>query len=159
VLRRGDARRVVKLDDFFTGYRRTVLAAGEFIERIDVPLPRAGEVFRCYKVSKRFDQDISAVCAAFRLTLENGVVRDLRTGFGGMAATPARALAVEDAVIGRPWTEATVRLGQAAMDKAFSPLSDMRASAAYRGLVARNLLQKCFLETSEGAAVTRLELA
>jgi xanthine dehydrogenase small subunit len=156
VLRRGDVRRTVKLDDFFTGYRRTVLAPSEFIERIDVPLPRPGEVFRCYKVSKRFDQDISAVCAAFRLRLEDGIVRDIRIGFGGMAATPARAHMVEEALIGRPWTEATIRMAQVMMDKAFSPLSDMRASAAYRRTVARNLLLKCFLETNEEAAVTRL---
>jgi xanthine dehydrogenase small subunit len=156
VLRRGDARRTVKLDDFFTGYRRTVLAAGEFIERIDVPIPREGEHFRCYKVSKRFDQDISAVCAAFRIRLEDGVVRDIRIGFGGMAATPVRATAVEDALTGRPWREATVRMAQMVMDSALSPLSDMRASAAYRRTVARNLLLKCYLETSEEAAMTRL---
>jgi xanthine dehydrogenase small subunit len=156
VLRRGDARRSVKLDDFFTGYRRTVLAAGEFIERIDVPVPRWGESFRCYKVSKRFDQDISAVCGAFRLRLIDGVVRDIRIGFGGMAATPVRATAVEAALMGRPWTEPTIRTAQTVMDSAFSPLSDMRASAAYRRTVARNLLLKCFLETNGEAAVTRL---
>jgi xanthine dehydrogenase small subunit len=156
ILRRGESRRSVKLDDFFTDYRRTVLAPSEFIERIDVPVPGPGEVFRCYKVSKRFDQDISAVCAAFRLRLEDGMVRDIRIGFGGMAATPARARAVEDVLTGRKWTEATIRMAQAVMDDAFSPLSDMRASAAYRRTVARNLLLKCFLETSEEAAVTRL---
>ena len=102
ILRRGDARRSVKLDDFFTGYRRSVLQPSEFIERIDLPLPQSGEMFRCYKVSKRFDQDISAVCGAFRLRLRDGIVRDIRIGFGGMAATPARARAVEDALIGRP---------------------------------------------------------
>jgi xanthine dehydrogenase small subunit len=156
VLRRGDTRRSVKLDDFFTGYRRTVLAPGEFIERIDVPIPTPGEIFRCYKVSKRFDQDISAVCAAFRLRLVDGIVRDIRTGFGGMAATPARAIAVEDALKGRKWNEATIRMAQVVMDNAFTPLSDMRASAAYRRTVARNLLLKCYLETSEEAALTRL---
>ena len=156
VLRRGATRRSVKLDDFFTGYRRTVLMPSEFIERVDVPLPRAHEMFRCYKVSKRFDQDISAVCAAFRLRLEDGIVHDIRIGFGGMAATPARPDAVEKALTGRPWTEATIRTAQAVMDNAFAPLSDMRASAAYRRTVARNLLLKCFLETSGEAAVTRL---
>jgi xanthine dehydrogenase small subunit len=155
VLRRGEIRRTVKLDDFFTGYRKTILAQGEFIERIDVPLPR-GETFRCYKVSKRFDQDISAVCGAFRVHLHDGIVHDIRIGFGGMAATPARATAVEQALIGRPWTEANVRKAQMVMDAAFSPLSDMRASALYRRTVARNLLLKCFLETSGEAAVTRL---
>jgi xanthine dehydrogenase small subunit len=156
VLRRGDVRRQVKLDDFFTGYRRTVLGAGAFIERIDVPLPRPGEMFRCYKVSKRFDQDISAVCAAFRLRLEDGIVSDIRIGIGGMAATPVRVHKVEQAIIGQAWSEATVLKAQALMDEALSPLSDMRASAAYRRTVARNLLLKCFLETSEAAVVTRL---
>jgi xanthine dehydrogenase small subunit len=156
VLRRGDVRRSVRLEDFFTGYRRTILQPSEFIERIDVPVPAAEEVFRCYKVSKRFDQDISAVCGAFRLRLEDGIVRDIRIGFGGMAATPARPVAVEEALTGRPWTEATVRSAQTVMDAAFSPLSDMRASAAYRRTVARNLLLKCFLETSQEAVVTRL---
>ncbi len=156
VLRKGDSQRTVKLDDFFTGYRRTVLAQSEFIERIDIPLPAAGEAFRCYKVSKRFDQDISAVCAAFRLRLDAGVVRDIRAGFGGMAATPVRARAVEDALIGRPWTQAAIRGAQAALDDALAPLSDMRATATYRRLVARNLLMKLFLETSQEAALTRL---
>jgi xanthine dehydrogenase small subunit len=156
VLRRGDDRRTVSLDDFFTGYRRTALAEGEFIERIEVPVPRPNEVFRCYKVSKRFDQDISAVCGAFRLTLVDGMVRDVRIGFGGVAAKPARPRAVEDALIGHPWTEATVRRVQMVMDDSFSPLSDMRASASYRRTVARNLLLKCYLETSAEAALTRL---
>jgi xanthine dehydrogenase small subunit len=113
-------------------------------------------VFRCYKVSKRFDQDISAVCAAFRLTLQDGIVRDIRIAFGGMAATPARALAVEEALTGRPWTDPTIRMAQVVMDDTFSPLSDMRASAAYRRTVARNLVMKCFLETTEQTAATRL---
>ena len=156
ILRRGDTRRTVRLDDFFTGYRRTVLAVSEFIERIDLPIPREGEMFRCYKVSKRFDQDISAVCGAFRLRLEDGIVHDIRIGFGGMAATPVRVHAVEQALTGRPWTEATIRTAQAVMDGVLSPLSDMRASALYRRIVARNLLLKCFLETTDRGTVTRL---
>lgn len=156
ILRRGDTRRTVALDAFFTGYRQTVLEPGEFIERIDVPLLREGELFRCYKVSKRFDQDISAVCAAFRVRLDGGTVADIRIGFGGMAATPIRPRAVEEALIGRPWTEATIQLAQDVADGTMSPLSDMRASSAYRRIIARNLLLKCFLETSREAAVTRL---
>jgi xanthine dehydrogenase small subunit len=156
VLRRLTERRRVALEDFFTGYRRTILAPGEFIERIDVPAPRAGEQFRCYKVSKRFDQDISAVCGAFRLRLADGVVSGIRIGFGGMAATPSRPRAVEEFLIGRTWTMETIRMAQRVMDDAFSPLSDMRASAGYRRTVARNLLLKLYLETGEEAVVTRL---
>ncbi len=156
LLRRGETTRIVKLQDFFTGYRRTVLHKSEFIERIDIPKPATGEVFRCYKISKRFDQDISAVCGAFRLRLEDGIVQDIRIGFGGMAATPARPVAVEQALTGRPWTEATIRAAQVVMDSAFSPLSDMRASALYRRTVARNLLMKLFLETGQETAMARL---
>ena len=83
-------------------------------------------------------------------------MRDIRIGFGGMAATPIRPVAVEEALQDRPWTPATIRMAQAVMDNAFTPLSDMRASAAYRRTVARNLLLKCFVETTEEAALTRL---
>jgi xanthine dehydrogenase small subunit len=148
VLRHGTRRRSLPLEDFFLGYRRTALVPGEFIERIDVPLPQPGWQFRCYKVAKRFDQDISAVCAAFRVELAEGRVRDIRIGFGGMAATPARARGTEQALLGQHWTEASVQVAMDALDADFSPLSDMRASATYRRMVARNLLYKCFLETS-----------
>lgn len=156
VLRKGGRQWTVALADFFTGYRKTVLEPGAFVERIDIPLPRAGDAFRCYKVSKRFDQDISAVCAAFRLRLAEGAISDIRLCFGGMAATPLRLASVEAALIGRLWTEATLRSAQELLDSAMQPLSDMRASAAYRRIVARNLLMKFFLETSGQAAVTRL---
>jgi xanthine dehydrogenase small subunit len=156
VLRRLTEQRRVPLEEFFIGYRRTILQPGEFIERIDVPVPKAGEAFRCYKVSKRFDQDISAVCGAFRLSLEDGIVSGIRIGFGGMAATPSRPRAVEDFLIGRAWTMETIRMAQVVMDDTFSPLSDMRASAGYRRTLARNLLLKLFLETGEEAVVTRL---
>jgi xanthine dehydrogenase small subunit len=158
VLRRGTQRRVMPLEDFFTGYRRTVLTPGEFIERIDVPAATTDAVFRCFKVAKRFDQDISAVCGAFRLVLTGGIVRDVRTGFGGVAATPARARKAETALLGQPWTEATVRAAMAALDADFTPISDMRASASYRRSVLRNLLYKVFLETGADAPRTRLEV-
>jgi xanthine dehydrogenase small subunit len=147
-LRRGTERRMIALEDFFIGYRRTALLPGEFIEHIDVPLPRDGEQFRCYKVAKRFDQDISAVCAAFRVHVTDGRVHGIRIGFGGMAATPARARATEQTLLGQMWSEASVQAAMEVLDTEFSPLSDMRASAAYRRIVARNLLYKCFLETA-----------
>ncbi len=146
VLRGGGRERVVKLDAFFTGYRQTVLGPGEFILRIDVPRPTPDVRLHCYKVAKRFDQDISAVCGAFRLVLDGGIVRSIRIGFGGMAATPARARLTEAALLGEAWTEATVRRAMDALDADFSPLSDMRASAGYRRTVARNLLLKLFVE-------------
>lgn len=157
VLRRGTERRDVLIEDFFTGYRRTVLAPGEFIERIDVPVAIPEQRFRCYKVAKRFDQDISAVCGAFMVTLEGGIVRAIRIGFGGVAATPARARNAEAALIGKPWTEAAVHAAMTALESDFTPISDMRASAGYRRTVAANLLFKCFLETNAKAPRTRLE--
>src|SRR5512137_271148 len=142
VLRRGSARREIPLDDFFLAYRRTALQAGEFIERVRVPLPGAGLRFATYKVAKRFDQDISAVCGAFAVTVERGRVREARLAYGGMAAIPKRAIACETALVGKPWTEETVTSLLPVLDGEFQPLSDMRASAAYRTLVARNLLRK-----------------
>ena len=159
VLRSGDARRIVPVADFFVRYRQSALAPGEFIERIDVPLPRPGAHFRCYKVAKRFDQDISAVCAAFNLDLAGGRVRDIRIGFGGMAATPVRVTTAERAVVGEAWSEPTVRAAMDALDAALTPISDMRASADYRRAVARNLLYKFWLETASPAMRTRLEPA
>jgi xanthine dehydrogenase small subunit len=159
VLRRDSAERVLPVAEFFLGYRRTALAPGEFIVRIDVPLPRPGEQFRCYKVAKRFDQDISAVCGAFRVELVDGRVHDIRVAFGGMAATPVRVVAVERALLDGAWTEARVRTAMDVLDTALTPISDMRASADYRRMVARNLLCKFFLETASPKARTRLENA
>jgi len=148
VLRRGAARRELALDDFFLGYRKTALAPGEFIERIRVPLPPAGTRFGTYKVSKRFDQDISAVCGGFAVRLRGGRVLEARLCYGGMAAIPKRARACEAALSGKPWTEETVGSVLPLLEAEFTPLSDMRASAAYRRLVARNLLRKFQIETS-----------
>jgi len=149
VLRRGEARRELPLDQFFLGYRRTALQPGEFIERVRVPLPPAGLRFATYKVSKRPDQDISAVCAAFAVTLDRGRVREARIAYGGMAAVPKRALACEAALVGKAWTEETVASVLPVLDGEFQPLTDMRASAAYRTLVARNLLRKFQAEVGE----------
>jgi xanthine dehydrogenase small subunit len=159
VLRRTPRNAFCRSLNSFLGYRRTALAPGEFIVRIDVPLPRPGEQFRCYKVAKRFDQDISAVCGAFRVELVDGRVHDIRVAFGGMAATPVRVVAVERALLDGAWTEARVRTAMDVLDTALTPISDMRASADYRRMVARNLLCKFFLETASPKARTRLENA
>jgi xanthine dehydrogenase small subunit len=145
LLRLADRTRQVPLADFFTGYRETILDPGEFIERIDIPL-NPQDQFHCYKIAKRFDQDISAVCGAFRLERADGLIRTARIAFGGMAATPSRAAGAEAALVGQPWTRATIQAAMQALDADFSPLTDMRASAVYRRTVARNLLLKWFLE-------------
>ncbi len=158
VLRRGSVRRELALDDFFLGYRKTALRPGEFIERVRVPLPSAGTRFGTYKVSKRFDQDISAVCGAFAVRLQGGRVQEARLCYGGMAAVPKRARVCEAALSGKAWTEETVASVLPLLDGEFTPLSDMRASDVYRRLVARNLLRKFQIETAaakrrEGDAV------
>ncbi len=156
VLRRGDERRELPLDEFFIDYRETALRCGEFVELVRLPVASPRRQFRAYKISKRFDQDISAVCAAFALGLQGGRVRDIRIGYGGMAAIPRRARRCEAALIGQHWSEGAVRVAMRALDQDFAPISDMRASGAYRSLVARNLLHKFFVETTGSAGATRV---
>ena len=156
VLRRGDTRRTLPLEDYFIAYGQQDRQPGEFVERITLPLAGDATAFRCYKLSKRFDQDISAVCGAFRLDIDDGKVGDIRICFGGMAGTPQRASACEDALRGAPWTEAAVRTAMDALDQDYTPLTDMRASAAYRARSARNLLLKFFFETTDPQEPTRV---
>jgi len=154
VLRRGASRRVVGLDDFYLGYQRTALEAGEFISTIYVPRREPATELRAYKVSRRFDQDISAVFACFLLrrtsASASAPVASIRIGCGGVAAIPKRASRCERAIVGRAWDEAAVAAGQAALESEFEPITDMRASAAYRRAVLANLLRRFFVETSTG---------
>ncbi|HEY2889040.1 MAG TPA: xanthine dehydrogenase small subunit [Dongiaceae bacterium] len=157
VLRRGAERREIALEDFFIDYGKQDRRAGEFVETILLPRRDPARLFRCYKVSKRFDQDITASLGAFNLKLEKGRVSDIRVCFGGMAATPKRARHCEQTVIGKPWTRETVAGGQAALRQDYAPISDMRASKTYRSLIAENLLLKFFHETGEPDTQTRPE--
>ena len=156
ILRKARRTREVPLDEFYLGYQKTALEPGEFVERMHVPLRRPEWHLRTYKISKRFDQDISAVCGAFRISLERGKIADVRVAFGGMAATPKRATAAERALAGREWSEPNVRAAMSALDHDFAPMTDMRASAVYRRSVARNLFYKCYLETSGAEAPTQV---
>lgn len=152
VLRRGDRVRELPLEDFYLAYQKNAAEPGEFVQGLRVPVRVPGRQFRVYKVSKRFDQDISAVCAGFAVTLDAaGTVTDFRTGYGGVAATPARARTAEDTVLGRPWNETTVQAAMDALQQDFKPLTDMRASSAYRMTASRNLLYRFYLETAPGA--------
>ncbi|MGZ5240388.1 MAG: xanthine dehydrogenase small subunit, partial [Caldimonas sp.] len=147
VLRRGERLRRVPLAAFYTGYMQNRLEAGEFVQAIEVALDDPAQV-RAYKISKRFDCDISAVCAAFAIALDAaGRVTTARFAFGGMAATVKRAAATEAAALGQAWSETTLAAAQLALARDFAPLSDMRASAAYRLQVAQNLLRRLWLET------------
>jgi len=154
VLRSAAGRREMPLEHYFIAYGKQDRRPGEFVELIRLPLPQAGWQFRCYKISKRFDQDITAALGTFNIKLANGIVEDVRIAFGGMAPTPKRALACEAALKGKPWTRATVAEGQLALRQDYTPITDMRASKDYRSLVAEKLLLKFFLATTEGDANT-----
>ena len=148
VLRRASETRVIALDEFYLDYRKTVLKQSEFVQAVRIPLAReTTEHFRCYKIAKRYDQDISAVCGAYWLQLDAGTVTDARICYGGMAAIPQRATRCEAALRGGPWNEATVAAAIAALEEDYRPLTDLRASSAYRRRVAGNLLQRFYLET------------
>lgn len=147
VLQGVDGQRVLALEDFYLGYQQKDLRAGEFVQEVRVPLPHAGLRFRTYKLAKRFDQDISAVCAAFAVTLDGDTIVDARIAFGGMAATPKRAAQAEAALLGQSWSEDVLRTAMAALGNDYAPLSDARASGSYRMRSAQNLLRRFWLET------------
>ena len=155
-LRRGDEMRSLPLEAFFLEYRKQDRKPGEFVA--GVSFPEKAPSLRCYKISKRFDQDISAVCGCFNVTVERGVVREARIAFGGMAGVPKRAALAEAALVGKDWTEATVNAAAEAMAGDFTPMTDMRASSAYRMLTAQNLLRRYFHDLS-GVPVSVLEMS
>ena len=136
---------------------RVALVPGEFVARIRVPRRAPGLLLRAYKISKRFDQDISAVFACFALTVDHGTITSARIGCGGVAATPRRANATEAMLVGHPWDAATVEAAALSLAAEFAPIGDMRASANYRRTVLGNLLRRFRLETSGAAPTTRVE--
>jgi xanthine dehydrogenase small subunit len=150
------AHREMPLEALYTGYRQNVMAADEVLAWIKVPKATAVERSRVYKISKRFEDDISAVCLAVNLHIEGGVVRSASIGVGGVAATPVRAIKTQAALIGKPWNAATVQNAIAVLRAEYSPISDMRASATYRSQVLGNLLQRYWLE-SQGLQAVSLE--
>ncbi len=153
VLRSDKGQRILPLQDFYLDYMKKDWQPGEFVEAVRIPGLRPGQQFRTYKLAKRYDQDISAVCAAFSLELEQGVVRNARIAYGGMAATSRRAPQAEAALNGQPWNEATLRAGMEALARDYTPLTDMRATAGYRMRTAQNLLRRFWLETRPDGAV------
>jgi len=136
--------RSVPLEDFFIGYRETCLGPSEFIRAIHIPKLSSGQAFRAYKISKRYDQDISSVIGAYRVGILDNKVASIRVAFGGMAATPKRASASEAALAGKDWTEETALAVAPAVAEDFTPLSDHRASQAYRLRVAENLFIRLY---------------
>jgi xanthine dehydrogenase small subunit len=143
--------RTLALEDFYLDYMKKDLQPDEFVQALRVPLPRQDVRFRTYKLAKRFDQDISSVCAAFALRMDGDTIADARIAYGGMAATPKRAAQAEAALAGRAWNEAALADAMAALARDYAPLSDMRASSAYRMKTAQNLLRRFWLETRSAA--------
>jgi xanthine dehydrogenase small subunit len=160
VLHGGSGSRVLALEDFYLGYQQKDLRPDEFVlaVRVPVPVPQVNLLFRTYKLAKRFDQDISAVCAAFAVTLDGDCVASARIAFGGMAATPQRARNAEAALVGQPWSAATLMAAMAALALDYAPLSDMRASSGYRMQAAQNLLHRFWLETRIDAPLSPLQV-
>ena len=159
VLDNGEKTRTMALKEFFIDYKHTQLAKNEWVQSIHIPLPLISEKLKVYKISKRMEDDISAVCMAISLCLEDGKVIAIRTGFGGVAATPSCCEALEQALIGKYWHETSnIALGQQILSQAFSPIDDVRASAAYRIQMLQNLWHRFWLETnlSERAIATRV---
>lgn len=142
-LRRRSQRRNIMLEDFFLDYQKQDRKPGEFVESIRIPVQP--DNLQCYKLSKRFDQDISAVCGCFNIKLNEGRVNKVRIAFGGMAVTPKRATMTEQALIGHEWNRKTIEQAMTHLENDFSPISDMRASKEYRIKTARNMLLKTFL--------------
>ncbi len=154
-LRLRDVEREMPLEEFFLTYGKQDRQSGELVTGVTVPL--GVESHRVYKLSKRFDQDISAVCGGFNVTVVDGIVTAARIAFGGMAGTPHRAAAVEAALVGQAWTAETVEAAAARFAEDYTPMSDMRASAAYRLQAAQNMLRRYFAEMS-GQVVSVLEV-
>jgi xanthine dehydrogenase small subunit len=156
-LRQKDKRRELPLEKFFLDYKRQDRRPGEFVERVRVSKLGAASLFHVSKISKRFDEDISAVCGAFRLEAgADGRIVEARLAFGGMAATPKRASHAEAALRGREWNEAAADQAAAALEQDFEPLDDWRASARYRMRCAQNLLRRFAIETCSPETETRI---
>ncbi len=159
-LRHGPKRRVLPLEDFFVDYGKQDRAPGEFLESIHIPRPGTGQRDAAYKISKRWDEDISSVAAGISVTLSDGVISKARIAFGGMASTPKRASKAEAALKGEVWGKDTFEAAVTALQSDFSPLTDWRASAEYRMQSASNLLRRFYLEHDAGQVdAVRLESA
>lgn len=149
VVDNGNARRTIPANEFFTGYRQTKLQKGEFIEKIRFPLLAEQAVVRAYKISKRMEDDISAVCAVFNVTVENNIITAVSTGFGGVAATPVSCEGLATLLIGKPWSSIdTLKTGKAMLENAFNPIDDVRATATYRKQMVARLWHRFWLETN-----------
>ncbi|EGA69020.1 putative xanthine dehydrogenase, XdhA subunit [Vibrio sinaloensis DSM 21326] len=145
-LRRGKQTRILPIEDYFISYKVTAQKESEFIEQVIIPKPKSSDTFKAYKLSKRLDDDISAVCGALNIGIEDNKVISARIAFGGMAATPKRATRCENALLGKEWTQANIDEAMKEIGNDFEPLSDFRASKEYRSMTAANMLRRFFIE-------------
>lgn len=140
------SERTILVEDFFIDYKKTVLKPSEFIKSIQIPKPKAGQTLKLYKISKRIDDDISAVLAAMFIEQNGQEIAEVRMAYGGMAAIPKRAVCAETVLRGNELNKSNIALAKAALTQDFQPMSDVRASDKYRMTVAQNLIEKCYLE-------------
>ena len=155
-LQKGESLRTIAIEDYFKDYKVTDLAESEFIRTINLPKPAHLSQLKVYKISKRIDDDISAVLAAIYITVEDNQTTAVRIAFGGMAAIPKRAIHCEQALLNQPFTQTSVDNAKQALLQDFTPMSDVRASKDYRMLVAQNLIEKCFIEWQQRKVETRV---
>ena len=143
----GESARAIPIHEFFKGYRETTLANDEWISAIEIPLKQPNQALAAYKISKRFEDDISAVCAVFNMTLDNGKVEAISCGFGGVAAVPSTCEALENVLKGKLFSsKECLTLGKQVLFDAFAPIDDVRATAQYRKTVLANLWHRFWLE-------------
>ena len=147
-----DKKMVMPLKDFFIGYRKTKLKKGQFIKSIRIPIFNKN-IFKAYKISKRIEDDISSVCASFNLAIENKKIKNIKIAYGGMAATPKRAVHCEKILLNSNFSEDIILKAQKSLEKDFQPIDDMRASKDYRIEIAKNLLTKCFAEIKKNKLI------
>ena len=152
ILRKGDKTRTVALDKFYTGQKQTVLQPAEFIEAIELPKLAAGQTFRAHKVSKRFEQDISATCCAMSFSLAGGKLKNVKLAYNGLAPSPCRAPKLEAVLEGKAPADVSAEALEAAISASFTARDGLRATWAYRSLVARNLVLEFVEDAAEAQA-------
>jgi xanthine dehydrogenase small subunit len=156
ILRKGDERRTISIEDYFIKYKVTALQTSEFIERIVIPKPDPFADFKAYKISKRLEDDISATCGAFSIKIDRGKVSAIKIAFGGMAEIPKRAKHCEQALLNQPWNSESIERAMIEFKKDFAPISDFRASADYRLDVSKNMLRRLYLELESNNQTIRV---
>ena len=148
VIKDKNKTQILPLNGFFVGYRKTKLKKGQFIHSIRIPLLKKN-IFKAYKISKRIDDDISSVCASFNIEINNNKIKKIRIAYGGMSSIPKRAFNCEKILLNSFLSDKTIDKAKKLLEKDFKPITDARASKKYRMEVAKNLLEKCFLEVKQ----------